>query len=119
MKKIRLSSFLLSGIAMLGLYSCSKTTGDDGQGGQLPTHYVIIKDNSFSPSLLTVATGSSITFVNSTSDEHRIVSDDSAAIVSPVIASNTSFFYKKDTVGTINYHCSNHPTVTGTIILRP
>jgi len=120
MRKIRLNTLLLTGVLFTALYSCTKTADDfTGQGGSLPTHYITIKDSSFSPAILTVATGSSITFVNDTDFEHSIVSDDSATILSGSIAHKTSFFFKKDTIGTFTYHCGLHPTVKGTIILRP
>jgi len=119
MKKIRLNVLLLAGILFAGLYSCTKSEEDfTAQGGLLPTNYITIKDSSFSPSTLTVAAGSSITFVNSTDFEHSIVSEDSATILSGIIASKTSFYYLKDTVAVINYHCGKHPAVKGRIILR-
>ncbi len=120
MRKNRFILLLVTAVLVAALYSCTKSADDfTAEGGLLPTHYIIIKDSSFSPATLTVATGSSITFVNDTDFEHSIVSDDSSAILSGVIAHKTSFFYKKDTVGIITYHCGLHPTVKGTIILRP
>ena len=120
MKKTRLNILLIAAVLFAGLYSCTKTADDfTGQGGLLPTHYITIKDNSFSPVVLTVATGSSITFVNSTDNEHSIVSDDSATILSGTIMHKTSFYFKKDTTGTFYYHCGMHPAVKGTVILTP
>ena len=119
MKKTRLNIVLIAAVLFAPIYSCSKAEDFTGQGGLLPTHYITIKDSSFSPIVLTVATGSSITFVNSTDNEHSIVSDDSATILSGTILHKTSFYYKKDTVGTFYYHCGMHPTVKGTIILTP
>lgn len=101
-------------------YSCSKSNEDfEAQGGLLPTHYVDIKESTFSPGILIVATGSSITFINGTSVEHSIVSDDSSTILSGAILPGTTFFYKKDTVGNFNYHCGVHPSARGTLILSP
>ena len=125
MKKIRLKHLLLTGMVLTALYSCSKDEEDFGaQGGLLPTHYIDIRDSSFSPSLLTVAAGSSITFLNKTTISHTMVSDDSSTILSPAIAPSTSFYVKPDTLNGslsvyINYHCKEHPTVKGTVILLP
>jgi len=120
MRKIRVKILLFTVILATGFYSCTKTADDfTGVDGSLPTNYIIIKDNSFAPSYLVVSSGSSITFVNDTDAEHSIVSEDSATILSGVIQSKTSFYFKKDTVGTIQYHCGLHPTVKGTITLRP
>ncbi|MEO6490742.1 MAG: cupredoxin domain-containing protein [Ferruginibacter sp.] len=119
MSKFRMNYVLIAMFTIMFL-SCTKSSQDfQGQGGLLPTNYVIINDNGFSPASLTIAVGSSITFVNSTIEEHSIVSDDSSTIITNVIMPNTSFYYKKDTVGTFSYHCGNHPTARGTIILRP
>ncbi len=112
-----LSILLLAGLAF---QSCSREDElFDAQGGTLPTNYILIKDNGFTPDVITVATGSSITFVNDTNEEHSIVSDDSSAILSGTIAVNSSFYFKKDTVGIIRYHCGKHPSVRGAITLRP
>ena len=125
MKKIRLKHLLLSGLLLTGLYSCSKDEEDFGaQGELLPTHYISILDSSFSPSLLTVAAGSSITFLNKTTVNHTMISDDSSTILSPAIAPNSFFYVKPDTLAGafavhINYHCKEHPAVKGEIILLP
>jgi len=122
MKKIRLNYLLLTGLVLAGFCSCSKDEDFDAQGGQLPTHYINIMDSSFSPAVLTVAYGSSVTFLNKTTNGHTIVSEDSAAIVSPLIAPDLSYYVKPDTSSAsaqiiVNYHCKEHPLVTGTIIL--
>jgi plastocyanin len=125
MKKTRLFYLLLSGIFLACLYSCSKEEEDyNAQGGLLPTNYVNINDNSFSPNILNIAVGASITFLNKTTVSHTIVSADSSTIVSPSIAPGLSYYVKPDTLsGTsqvvIYYHCKEHPTVTGVIRLNP
>ncbi|MEP7164997.1 MAG: hypothetical protein ABI741_09885 [Ferruginibacter sp.] len=125
MKKIRLKHLLLTALLLAGLYSCSKDEEDFGaQGGLLPTHYIDIRDSSFSPSLITVAAGSSFTFLNKTTINHTIVSDDSSTILSPAIAPSSSFYVKPDTLAgslavRIYYHCKEHPAAQGTIILLP
>ena len=120
MSNNRFIRFLLAAVLTTAVYSCTKSSDDfEGQGGMLPTHYINIKDSSFSPVVLSVATGSSITFVNTTDFEHSIVDDDSSVILSGLMQRRTSFFFKKDTIGTINYHCGVHPGVKGTIILTP
>lgn len=125
MKKIRLHHFLLTGLLLSLIYSCSKDNVDFGaQGGLLPTHYVSIYDSSFVPSVLTVAAGSSITFLNKTTSSYTVISADSSTIVSPAIGAGLSFYVKPDTLAGsqpvyIYYHNKEHPAVTGTIILTP
>ena len=116
---------MLSGLMLICIYSCSKEEEDyNAQGGLLPTHYIDINDGSFSPNVLNVAAGSSITFLNKTTVSHTIVSADSSTIVSPAIAPGLSYYVKPDTLSgsspvVIYYHCKEHPIVTGTIILSP
>ena len=111
-------------VLITGIYSCHKKDNIfEPQGGLLPTHYVSIKDGSFSPASLTVANGSSITFLNGTTASHTLISDDSTTLHSILIAPDSSYFFKPDTATTIPvliyipYHCIEHPTVRGTIIL--
>jgi plastocyanin len=117
---MKFNTFLIGGLLLALLYSCNKSTDNSNiKGGTIPTHYIKILNDSFSPQQLTVAVGSSITFVNNTDVTHTIVSDDSAAILSPGILPSTSYFYKKDTVATIPYHCKEHQNIRGSITFRP
>ncbi len=125
MKKFRVIFLMLNALLIGSLFSCSKSEEDFGaQGGLLPTNYINIQDNSFSPSVLSVANGSSITFLNKTTTSHTIVSTDSSTILSPSITSGSFFYVRPDTLSgslpvNINYHCKEHPSVTGKIILLP
>ena len=117
---MKFNSFLILVLAIGFLYSCNKSTDNSNiKGGTIPTHYIKIVNDSFSPQQLTLAVGSSITFVNNTDVTHTIVSDDSATILSPGILPATSYFFKKDTVAVIPYHCKEHQNIRGVITLRP
>lgn len=108
------------GILIVGLIfsvSCSKNTNANSYsgGGALPTNYISILDDGFSPASLRVSNGSSITFLNSTNQTHTLVSDDSLTLITTPIAPARSFAYQKYFVGIINYHCVQHPTERGMI----
>lgn len=112
----------LAGIAAISLIMSGCDKDDQGYpdaGGLLPTNYVSITGGGFNPSLLTLFGGNSVTFVNSTSQNHRVVSDDSSTILSGIIAPQKSYYWKKDIEGTFPYHCSIHPGETGTLVLTP
>ena len=113
--------FLFFAFTAIIISSCTKEEeiGYNDLGGTLPTNYIYVTDQSFSPSFVRVAIGSSFTFVNLTGQTHTIVSDDLTTIPPHSIAPSTKFYFKKDTVATINYHCVEHPTITGTLELRP
>jgi len=101
-------------------FSCEKQgSSSPAQGGNIPTNYIKIIENGFSPSSLTVAIGSSITFVNNSNQTHTIISDDNTTIITPAIEPATSFYYKKDTLGTFNYHSMEQPSMRGSITFRP
>jgi len=125
MKNTWLNRVLFAALLLGILYSCSKSADDfTSQGGNLPTHYIDINDNSFSPVTLTIANGSSVTFLNKTTTSHTIVSADSSTILSPAIAAGSYFYVLPDTMsGTnpvrIDYHCKEHPAISGTIVLTP
>jgi hypothetical protein len=108
--------FILIAITFL---ACKKE-GDgtpEAQGGLLPTNYIYIKDNSFSPSDAVAVSGSSFTFVNQSTSARGIYSVDSVVINKQGITENTSYFFKKDTVGTIYYFMAGKPAVRGSITL--
>ncbi len=88
-------------------------------GGELPTNYIIIKDGSFSPAKDTAVRGSSFTFVNQSGSSKGIYSFDSIIINKQNIDNNTSYFFKKDTAGTIYYFMAGKPSVVGSITLTP
>jgi plastocyanin len=108
--------------SLLILQSCNN---DDSffstRGGLLPTEYIYIQDGLFSQSFQnnTIALGTAITFVNTTSTNHTIISDDNFTIQTPIIFPSKSFYFKRDTTGTFGYHCVEHPSVRGTITYRP
>ncbi len=113
------SLFLVCFLSSSLLFSCIQSGKPLPAGGQLPTNYIIIKDSSFSPNNVTVVSGSSITFVNNTSNAHTISSQDSNYLKPVKIESGSSYFFKRDTVGDISYRCMTHPSVSGVIKFLP
>lgn len=113
--------FIFTLSVAISFTSCSK----DGKGqsapvgGDLPTNYIIISEGAFSPDKITVVNGSSITFVNHSGSARGIYSLDSVIINKQGIADNTSYFFKKDTVGTIIFRMAGKPSATGSITLTP
>ena len=112
-------------LAFLTFCSAFISCGKDGAGqpiavgGDLPTNYIIISDGAFSPMSVTVVNGSSITFVNRSGTAKGIYSSDSIAINKQNIADNTSYFYKKDTTGTIIFRMAGKPSASGSITFTP
>jgi plastocyanin len=76
---------------------------------------------AFSPSTLTVSAGTTIVWKNTTSTPHTVTSNDGKTFDSgnstPINAGDT-FSFKFTKVGTFNYHCSFHPSMIGTIVVK-
>nr|WP_320160555.1 cupredoxin family copper-binding protein [uncultured Methanoregula sp.] len=81
---------------------------------------IAIKNFAFSPATLTVKAGTTVTWTNADGTSHTVVSDAGApsAFTSPSIANGASFPFTFTQAGTYPYHCSIHPSMTGTIIVQ-
>lgn len=103
------------------LIACGKDNAGipEAQGGLLPTNYIYMSDSAFNPKNIVVTNGNSITFVNQTLSAQGIYSSDSIVINKQGLASTMTYFFKKDTVGTIYYKLAGKPGVNGTITYTP
>ncbi len=113
---INLSVLLL---LVIGFTACSKNGQPEAVGGELPTRYIIISDGAFSPKQDTAVNGTSFTFINRSGSVKGIYSLDSMVINKQGIADNSSYFFKKDTVGTIIFRMAGKPSASGSITLTP
>jgi len=78
---------------------------------------VLIENFAFDPDPVTVKAGGSVTWTNRDSAFHRLVGDKGEFDSGDIPAAGTFTFAFK-TAGTIAYHCSLHPTMTGTIAVE-
>lgn len=103
------------------LATCTKVEYYPEVGGNLPSNYITIQPGgSFSPAALRVASGSSITFVNNDIKPHHIKSNDSVSIVTNIIAPNSFYLFKNQTLtGSFPYKCILDSNIRGTIIFTP
>jgi plastocyanin len=78
---------------------------------------VHIKDDAFTPAALTVKAGTRVTFVNDDDDAHTATADDQSWDSEGLNLGQrwTRAFGK---VGTVKYHCTVHPNMHGTIVVR-
>ena len=86
------------------------TTGTQGAND------VYIQNIAFSPAILTVAAGSTVTWTNKDAMNHTVTSD-STLFNSGNIVINGVYSYTFATVGTYSYHCSIHPSMTAKVIV--
>jgi plastocyanin len=89
----------------------SPTTGGGGGGGNIPPNTILVSNNSFSPSQLTVAVGTTVTWswANGAFD-HNVVPDNGsvpATSGSPMNGPHT-YTYTFNTPGTFRFYCQVH-----------
>ena len=79
---------------------------------------IAIKNFAFSPVILTIKTGTTVTWMNQNGAVHQIVSDSGTPFTSDSLASGASYQFTFIQPGTYTYHCTYHPTMKGTIIVQ-
>jgi len=75
---------------------------------------VTINDMKFSPAIISVKKGTTITWTNQDSANHRLFS---SAFDSALMSQNDKFNFVATVVGTLDYQCTLHPSMTGKIIV--
>lgn len=78
---------------------------------------IVVKDFAFAPKALTVAAGTTVTWVNRDDDAHQIVAK-RGAFRSPALDTNDRFSFTFKDAGTYDYFCTLHPQMTGTVTVR-
>jgi plastocyanin len=78
---------------------------------------VHIRNESFIPATLTVNAGQSVTFVNDDDDAHTATADDKAWD-SDGLNQGEHWSHVFTSAGKVTYHCTVHPMMHGTIVVR-
>ncbi|TAL57956.1 MAG: amidase [Nanoarchaeota archaeon] len=78
---------------------------------------VDISGFAFSPSTITVDSGTTVTWTNKDSVQHSATSDN-GAFDTGIFSSGESKSFTFTKSGTYNYHCSVHTSMRGTVIVR-
>ena len=90
-----------------------------GPGARAAEAQVMIDNFSFSPSELTVARGTHVTWTNRDDIPHTVTSrDDPHVLKSPALDTEDSYAVNLDAPGTYHYFCMLHPHMQGTVIVR-
>ncbi len=82
-----------------------------------PGATVHIRDMAFVPATLTVRAGDKVTFVNDDDDAHTATADD-GSWDSEGLANRERWTHAFTTPGKLAYHCTVHPGMRGTIVVR-
>ena len=75
---------------------------------------IVMKGFQFEPKEATVKVGQTVTWRNEDSDKHDAFSEESG-LDTPDIGQNGTVDFQPDKAGTINYICSIHPSMKGTL----
>jgi plastocyanin len=104
----------------LGLAACG---GDDGGGGSeataaaCPDGAVVIamRDIKFDPEQATAKVGQEVCWPNEDEIQHNAVAESGADFESPLYGKGETFTTTIDQPGTVDYVCTIHPGMVGTI----
>lgn len=89
-------------------------TVNSGSGNN--SNIVSIRDNYYSPSVITVSVGTTVVWNNNGSSVHTVTADD-WSFNSGNLYSGNSYSRVFNSVGTFTYHCNFHGGMTGTVIV--
>jgi len=82
-----------------------------------PEAIVHIRDDAFVPATITVRAGTKVTFVNDDDDAHTATADDESWD-SEGLNQTQRWTHAFTKVGKVTYHCTVHPMMHGTIVVR-
>ena len=82
-----------------------------------PTPTVVMKDDAFAPTRLTISAGQTVTFVNQDDDAHTVTSTD-GTFDSKGLDTNGVWHHTFAKAGTYTYFCELHPFMKGTIVVK-
>ncbi len=91
------------------------TNSNQAAEGKINIHNMM-----FTPSQITIAKGGSVTWTNNDSITHTVV-DDLSNVGGPNsgdIAPGQSYSFTFEKTGSFQYHCSIHPSMRGTIVVK-
>jgi plastocyanin len=69
----------------------------------------------FSPKDTTVKVGQKVTWTNDDNTDHNVTAESGADFKSKDFGNGATFSFTADKAGTINYVCTIHPGMTGTL----
>lgn len=101
---------------ILGIVTVSGCTSSLNQSEAAYT--VTIQNMAFNPPTVYIQAGTTITWINKDSTSHHVVSD-TGVFDSGNLNKGQSYNYTFYQAGNYSYHCSIHPSMTGTILVYP
>jgi plastocyanin len=111
------SAFLRGALVAAALALCTGTLAS--AAGAAAPNEVRIDNFSFVPQALTLAAGTTVTWVNRDDIPHTVVSTATPPVFkSKPLDTDDRFSFKFEKPGIYPYFCSLHPKMTGTVTVR-
>lgn len=114
----------VAALAVVGLLAAVLAAGLVACAAPKP-NLVTIHDLQFDPGSMTAAKGTTVTWINNDEAAHTITTDDFGTKGAPLgqfssdpLNPGDSFTHTFDTTGEFKYHCTIHPYIKGTIIVK-
>ena len=104
-------------VVLLMMVAVAAARGVAASPQQATTAEVKIDNFSFGPATLTVAPGTTVTWVNHDDIPHTVVSTDSV-FKSKVLDTDEKFSFTFTKAGIYPYFCSIHPKMTATVVVK-
>lgn len=74
-------------------------------------------DFAYSPAMLNVSRGTTVTWTNGDTAPHTVTSSVSGPLDSPMLNQGDTFSFTFGNAGTFSYYCAVHPTMKGTVVV--
>ena len=109
------TALLIAAAAVLLLASLSATgTQSAASSARGADHGVAISNFAFSPGSVTIAPGDTVTWTNNDGVTHTVTADD-GTWESAGLVNGQTYTRQFNATGDYAYHCSPHPSMTGTV----
>ena len=95
----------------------SPTPGVPSSSIAIPVGAESLGNRAYMPDELSVAVGTTVTWMNTDSISHTSTSN-AAGWNSGIVAPGGQFAFAFQTAGTFPYHCTIHPGMVGTVVVR-
>jgi len=107
---------LANAVAVAALFAAASASGIDAANAQ-DANTIVMKNFDFSPMMLTVKAGTTVTWKNLDGEPHTVVNPD-GVFRSHALDQGDTFTFKFDKTGTFKYICSIHPKMTAAIVVQ-
>ena len=104
-------------VALVAFAASTRIFAAAAQQAQPANPEVKIDNFSFGPASLTIAAGTTVTWINRDDIPHTVVSEDKL-FKSRVLDTDEKFSFTFAKPGTFGYFCSLHPKMTGKVVVQ-